>query len=147
MSEKWLPVPQNYHLKKTWIEVELKKKNVNNLVYLVILTSSVSSTSLKWGNFFRFSLFSWLSEQTDLKGQHHLYPLTVFICGGPCHLSSFKQCSGDLNSSENSLFIQCWNEYVRLSFNHYLINTVNIKILSLNSFSKPTRCPFNNNWQ
>ena len=24
------------------------------------------------------------------------YCFTLFICGGPCHLSSFKQCSGDL---------------------------------------------------
>ena len=28
-----------------------------------------------------------------------------FTCGGPCHLSSFTQCSGSLFSSENSLFI------------------------------------------
>ena len=30
---------------------------------------------------------------TDLKGQHSL-----FLCGGPCHLSSFvvEHCSGDL---------------------------------------------------
>ena len=31
---------------------------------------------------------------------------TLFICGGPCHLSSFKPCSGTLFSSESSLFIQ-----------------------------------------
>ena len=35
------------------------------------------------------------NRQTDLKGQHSL-KLFLFICGGPRHLSSFKQCSGDL---------------------------------------------------
>ena len=29
----------------------------------------------------------------------------LFVCGGPCHLSIFKQCSRTLFSSENSLFI------------------------------------------
>ena len=32
-------------------------------------------------------------KQTDLKGQHNF---SLFICGGPRHCFSFKQCSGDL---------------------------------------------------
>ena len=44
---------------------------------------------------------------------------------------------GTLFSSENSLFIQLWknNIYINSIYN-YLINIVNIKILSLNLFSK-----------
>ena len=32
-----------------------------------------------------------LNKQTDLKGQHSNFILFYFICGGPCHLSSFKE--------------------------------------------------------
>ena len=34
----------------------------------------------------------------------------LIICGGPCHLSSFRQCSGPLYSLENSLFVQLWEQ-------------------------------------
>ena len=38
-----------------------------------------------------------LNKQTALKGQHSFMPLTLFICGGPCHLlSGFQQWPGDL---------------------------------------------------
>ena len=51
--------------------------------------------------FILFIYFFFLTEEkelywpTNLKGQHNLYCLT-YICGGPRHLSSFKQCSEDL---------------------------------------------------
>ena len=35
---------------------------------------------------------------------------TLFIYGRPCDLSSIKQCSGTLFSSENSWFIHWWKE-------------------------------------
>ena len=46
-------------------------------------------------------------KQSDLKGQHNFMSLyllnlltiiyyTVFMFGGPCHLSIFRQCSRDL---------------------------------------------------
>ena len=60
----------------------------------------------------------WLSKQnkqTDLKGRLSLCWVTLFTCGGPCHLSSFKQCSGTLFSSESSWFILWWNKYTCLS--------------------------------
>ena len=38
---------------------------------------------------------NWISKLT-LKDETVSYCLTFFICGGPCHLSSLKQCSGDL---------------------------------------------------
>ena len=41
------------------------------------------------------SLFSWPNKQSELQRQHSFLPL-LLICGRPCHLSSFKQCSGDL---------------------------------------------------
>ena len=63
--------------------------------------------------------------------------LFYFVCGGPCQFSSFKQSSGTLFSPEYSLFVHF------LSFYYYLINIVNITILSLNFFSKMTQCPFN----
>ena len=40
--------------------------------------------------------------------EDNTYCPTLFICVGPCHLCSFKQCSGTLFSPENSLFIQLW---------------------------------------
>ena len=64
------------------------------------------------------SLSSWLNKlnkQTDLK-ERHKYCFTLFICGGPCHLSSFTQCSGTFVSSENS------------SLYYYLINIVKTKL-------------------
>ena len=50
------------------------------------------------------------------------------LCGGPCHLSSFKQLVYSLMAKT-------------LYYN--LINVVNVKILGLNLFSKTTQCPFN----
>lgn len=38
-----------------------------------------------------------LNKPTDLKEQHNLYCFT-YICGGPRHLSSFKQRSGNFVS-------------------------------------------------
>ena len=34
-----------------------------------------------------------LNKQTDLKGKHNFQTGNCFISGGPCHLSSFDQCS------------------------------------------------------
>ena len=42
-----------------------------------------------------FSYLYKLDKQTDLKWQHS-FTLFYFVCGGPCHLSSFKQCTRDL---------------------------------------------------
>ena len=62
------------------------------------------------------------------------YCFNLLVCGGPCHLSSFKQCSGDL--------ILLWEQLVYLSRGvslcYYLINIVNITV----SFSTTTYCPF-----
>ena len=37
----------------------------------------------------------WINKLT-LKDDAVLYRFALFTCGGPCHLSSFKQCSEDL---------------------------------------------------
>ena len=47
------------------------------------------------------TLVAFLSEQTEinkltLKDNTVSYCFTSFKCGGPCHLSSFTQCSGNL---------------------------------------------------
>ena len=57
------------------------------------------------------------------------YCFTLFICGGPCHLSRFKQCPWDLLSSENSLFIQLWKKEKDLGLFLYLSNILNDKII------------------
>ena len=42
-----------------------------------------------------FSRLNKLNKQTELKDNTISYCFSLYICGGPCHLSSFKQCSGD----------------------------------------------------
>ena len=42
-------------------------------------------------------------NKLTLKDKTVSYYFTVFICGGPCHLSSLKQCSGDLIYSREQL--------------------------------------------
>ena len=85
-------------------------------------------------------LGSWqnnLNKQTDLKGQHNFsYYFTLFVCGGLCHLSSCRQCSGDL--------IFFWEQVVYSvteKKNVLFINIANTIILSLNFFSRTTQCP------
>ena len=75
------------------------------------------------------------------------YCFTLFICGGPCHISIFKQRFGDI--------IFLWEQFIQLLNKigkewkrkekkkvivilMYLINIVNIKIPSLNFFSETT---------
>ena len=50
---------------------------------------------------------------------------------------------GALFSSENSLLIHLWDQSIFLSLHYYLIQIVNIKILSLDLSSKTTQSPFN----
>ena len=46
---------------------------------------------------------------TDQPGDNTIsYCFTLFIRGGPCHLSSPNSVLETLFSSENSLFIQLW---------------------------------------
>ena len=78
---------------------------------------------------------------TEKKKKHKLtikdnttsYCSTLFTCGGPCHLSSFKQCSIP--------YVFLWEQLLYC----YLINIVIIKILSLSFFSKTTQRPFLSN--
>ena len=42
--------------------------------------------------------------------QHNLCFCALFTCGGPCHLSTIKQCSRTFFSFENSLFIHIWKD-------------------------------------
>ena len=61
-------------------------------------------------------MFSWLNtlnKQSDLKGQRNMC-----LCGGPCHLSSFKQCSGDL--------IFLWEQLV-----YSLLETINMYLYEI----------------
>ena len=51
------------------------------------------------------------NKQIELKGQHRLYCFTLFICGGPCHLST-----AGLFTDGDSLYSS-------------LVNVVNIDIL------------------
>ena len=51
-----------------------------------------------------------MTEQTDFKGQHSL----ILFYYGPCHLSSFKLCSGDLIFLWEQLFLFSYvkNKYI-----------------------------------
>ena len=90
----------------------------------------------------KLSLFSWLNEQTNLKRHTNTisYCFTLFICGGPCHLSSFKHCCVDL------LFL--WEQLV-----YSVIEKINICELVLppwiicHFFSEMKFCPFNVIWE
>ena len=61
----------------------------------------------------QLTLFSWLNKQNkpiDLKRQHNLYCLTLFICGGLCHLSSLIIILGlyfPLRTTKNTYFWVC----------------------------------------
>ena len=79
---------------------------------------------------------NWINKLT-IKDKAISYCFTLFISGRPCHLSSFKHCSGTLFSSKNSLFIRWWKKIN--------INIVNMKILSLNFYFKTTLCLFYTN--
>ena len=92
------------------------------------------------------------SEEKDLQ-----WLMTVFVfmmttqfhtvllclqCGGPCHLSSIKQCSDDL------VFLWEQNKDFFLSLYLYLFNIVSIQFFILfwilNFFLKTTQCSFDN---
>ena len=75
-----------------------------------------------------------LRKQTDLKGRHK-FRLSFFICGGPCHLSSLKQCLFHWGQLVHPVM----ETIIFLSLHYHLINTLNIKIMSLISFTKPRR--------
>ena len=75
-----------------------------------------------------------LNKQIDFKEQRNFYCFTLFICGGPCHLSSYKQCSGTLSSAEISLYYSL----VEKSLFYYIIINTNILVF----FSKTTECTF-----
>ena len=87
-------------------------------------------------HFFVFN--DWINKLT-VKDNIISYYFSLLMCGGPCHLSSFKQCSGTLLKS---LFMQFGKGKYFMNFCSYLIFIVNINILSLNYFSKTTQCPF-----
>ena len=53
-------------------------------------------------------LLNKLNKQTDLKGQHN-FCFTLFILDRPCHLSSFKQCSGPYFALRTAGLFSYWN--------------------------------------
>ena len=90
------------------------------------------------GWFVLLTLFPWLNKQTDLKGRHNLYCFNLFMCGGPCHLSSFKQCSGALFSLWEQLVCCCFTVLfpiqmttVGWSWGHWLGRTPNTQTTSM----------------
>ena len=83
-------------------------------------------------------IFNKLSKQTDLKGQHnfilfHLI-LILYVADSATFLAS-NSVLWTLISTENSLFIPLWKT-IFLSLYYCIIKIVDIKILSLNFFSK-----------
>ena len=68
------------------------------------------------------------SEFTE-KEQHSLYCFTVFVCGGPCHLSDSDSVVGPGSPLRAAGWFTDGG-----SLCYYLINTLKIKILTLNFF-------------
>ena len=61
----------------------------------------------KWTNSIFFPRWCKMNKQM---ANNFSYCFTLFRFGGPCHLFSFKQCSGTLFSSENSLCTHLWQK-------------------------------------
>ena len=69
--------------------------------------------------------------------------MTVVICGGPCHFSSFKQCSREVIFHWEQLVYSVMRKIIIfLSLYYYLINIVIVKILSKISSPKQYSAPF-----
>ena len=73
----------------------------------------------------------WINKLSS-KAKTITFCFTLFICGGPCHLSCIKQCTGDLIFLSEQLVYSIMGKKMSLSLYYYLINIVNITILSLN---------------
>ena len=80
-------------------------------------------------------------KKLTLKDTATSHCFTLFIRGGPCHLSSFKQSSGDLIFLWERLDYSVM-EKINISECALLRNIVIIKIWSLYFCSKSTYCPF-----
>ena len=85
----------------------------------------------------RFSYINKLNKQTNSQC------FTLIICGGPCHLSSFKQCSGDFIFQQLVYSVTEKIKYIWVCIFTSLIYFAILKVLSLNFFFKTTKCPFN----
>ena len=69
---------------------------------------------------------NWINKLTlDCNTVSHCF--TLITWGRPCHLSSFKLCSGDLISLWEQLVNQLGKRSVFLSLYYCIINTVNTK--------------------
>ena len=64
------------------------------------------------------------------------YYFTLLICGGPCQLPSFKQCSWTLFPLRTAC--SHGKKFICQNWHCDLMNMIRIKILSLNLFSKAT---------
>ena len=125
------------------------------LDYVVLGKTFLSEENcLQW--LITYKLFVSMNIQTDPEGQHNFILFYfVYMLGGLCHLSSFKQCSGTLCSSQPSLFIHLWGEKrIHISeFVSLLIYTdiINVEDWSLNFSSKMTQLKLgwkiNQNWE
>ena len=76
--------------------------------------------------------------QTDLKGQHSLYWFTLFICGGPCHLSSFSVVYNNTSSRtekgpKRSLHGGKWAKKSDYLVSHGNMSQHSIALIALNS--------------
>ena len=89
----------------------------------------------------KLSLFSWLNKgnkQTDLRGQYN-FILFYFMFGGPCHISIFKQCSGDLIFLWELLFLFSYVEKKPTYLSLYLYLKLQVWSSSPKLHSAPLR--------
>lgn len=88
--------------------------------------------------FFVFSQHKALLSSSTLNG-HYVVLEKKFIYGAdPATYLASNSFLWTLFSSENSLCIKLWGKQTYLSLYYYLIDIVNVKIQSLNFFSKTT---------
>ena len=78
-----------YPLSYLHCQLLLINHNENRMVHHIVLGNNFFDALIN-----TFSLFIWTNKLNKLK--HIWYCFTLFICGGPCCLSTFKQCSVDL---------------------------------------------------
>ena len=106
---------------------------------LWMLTNITYKPPPSLADFFFFFSLNKLNYQTrnvfltNLKGQHNVYCFTLFRCGGPCHLSSFKTTKAmGCYYPQDNLFYSLMEKMIFLSLCHFFIYIVNFEMWIVN---------------
>ena len=80
----------------------------------------------------------WINKRT-INDNLISYCVTLFLCGRPCRIFSFKQCCGTFFSSENSLLIQLWKKLLFLCLPLWYCNHRGVVIARENDLERDER--------